>query len=548
MFTKFQSLRWQIQLWHLVLLVLIVGGMLSAFYFYEKRVQVDVLDKRLWKPVHAILPVFRMSPGTASRGGLEARPLVREVGESMGPRGGHRPPHQRGGGFRPPPPHLRGQGEMSRERSEGQQPRGEDGSRGSYPPSMHFDPSEDRVVPGPGVVSNGQEFDMEQIGESRAIKKFEQRGFYIEAWMQEKLLYRSATAPDRAEMVSDYELASVDAGVEERWNGENRELVQPTPFGKIVVGVSGDVIEAELSSFRNKLIAVGLAVVLFGFFGGAWMTRRSLMPIQQMEGTAQLISNGEYAERIDLGNTQNELSGLATVLNDSFEKIEQSFAQQIRFTADASHEMRTPLAVILAKAELALARERSPEKYQEAIQACFDSAAHMQGLIESLLDLSKVDSGRFSIVRKPVDVDHLVQGCVDLLEPLAENAGLIVHCDLEPVEAMVDASRVKQVLINLLSNAIKYNVEGGRIEVWLSADDEYWQLKVIDSGEGVEEEHLQHLFDRFYRTEVARTSKEGSTGLGLAITKAIVEAHGGSITATSVVGMGSTFMIRVPVA
>ena len=172
----------------------------------------------------------------------------------------------------------------------------------------------------------------------------------------------------------------------------------------------------------------------------------------------------------------------------------------------------------------------------------------MQGLIESLLDLSKVDSGRFSIVRKPVDVDHLVQGCVDLLEPLAENAGLIVHCDLEPVEAMVDASRVKQVLINLLSNAIKYNVEGGRIEVWLSADDEYWQLKVIDSGEGVEKEHLQHLFDRFYRIEVARTSKEGSTGLGLAITKAIVEAHGGSITATSVVGMGSTFMIRVPVA
>ncbi|WP_169334313.1 sensor histidine kinase [Rubritalea marina] len=526
--------------------------MLTAFYFYEKRVQVDLLDKRLWKPVHAILPAFRMAPDTR-HGGARQRPGgLSQSGAEPGYQRGERrrgPGADGEGRKRPLPPHRRngqGRGDSSESGQQGG-PR-EEGAGGSYGPAMRRGDGDRNAFVPPGEDPEKTQFDERSLSDNRALKRMEKNGFYVEAWMQDRLVYRSEGAPERESIASDHELGALHDGVQERWNGNNRELVQPTPFGKVIVGVSADIIDEEMASFRNQLILVGCAVVVLGFLGGALLTRRALAPIHQMEGTAELISQGDYSQRIDLRKSANELSGLAKVLNDSFEKIEQSFTQQVRFTADASHEMRTPLAVILAKSELALARERSPEKYQETIQSCYDSASHMQGLIESLLDLSKVDSGRFSIHRAPARLDDLVHHCTALLEPLADRASLHVVSDLSPVECMVDASRMKQVFINLLSNAIKYNREGGTIRLELGVDGESWVLKVADSGKGISQEHLQHLFDRFYRVEAARTGKEGSTGLGLAITKAIVEAHGGAILAESEVGSGSCFTLRVPLA
>lgn len=507
-----------------MLLVLIVGGMLTAFYYYERQVRVQLLDKELWGPVHAILPAFKVNGGMGLPGQSE-----RERGM---PRGGSRPSgDEEWFDEMFPPPAM------------------EQGHGGRRPPMGHRRPMpgrESSVAMGPPDQSRNSN----DPNKDRIIEDVVGEGYYVAAWTGEEVFY-SVNAPasiPEPKIVREESGKAKSAGARSRWNDGNREILQPTPIGVIIVGISGDRIESDLANFRNKLLLLGFIIISVGYAGGWWIAMRAMRPVVEMEKTAKQISGGDLSQRIDAENTKNELGGLANVLNESFEKLEQAIIQQVRFTADASHEMRTPLAVILAKSELALMRDRSPEKYQETIQVCHDSATHMHSLIESLLELSRIDSGQFNVDLKRGDLGQLLNDSVGLIKPLADQREIKISSEVSELSSEFDHQKLKQVFINILSNAIKYNRQGGGIDVQLKALGKKVFIQVTDTGPGIAANALAHVFDRFYKADDSRKSEGGSTGLGLAISKAIVEAHHGDISVTSVLGDGTSFTIELPLA
>jgi two-component system OmpR family sensor kinase len=327
-----------------------------------------------------------------------------------------------------------------------------------------------------------------------------------------------------------------------------REVIHASPGGGVIlVGTSIAPTEEDLASLRMRLVGIGVLIVGGGFLVGWLLIGRSLKPIGVISETAHRISNGDLSGRIEIKEDGSELGQLSSVLNETFEKLETSFEHQVRFTADASHEMRTPIAVILAKSQFALNRERSAGKYQEALQTCLDSAQHMRTLTDALLELAKVDSGEFHLRKEAGNLEDLTREVVRMIEPLADEKKITIRCELASVKMNFDPQKMRQALLNLLSNAVKYNREEGEIAVILEEVDEEVLLEVRDTGAGIEGKVLEHVFERFYRVDRARTQGgRNGTGLGLAITKAIIEAHGGRIRVTSEVGEGSIFSLNLP--
>jgi signal transduction histidine kinase len=246
-----------------------------------------------------------------------------------------------------------------------------------------------------------------------------------------------------------------------------------------------------------------------------------------------------------VADTDSELGQLASVLNSTFARLEAAFAQQKQFTADASHELRTPLAVIIAEAQTTLARERSAAKYRETVTACLDAAQQMRRLTESLLQLARFDAGQEHIQRSAIDLAEITRACSERISSLAKKGGNEIHLDLAPVKVFGSADLLGQLVTNLLTNAIHYNKPNGEIRVRIQSAKGDAVLTVADTGPGIAAEDLPHIFERFYRADKARSRADGRSGLGLAICKAIVEIHGGSIDVSSQLGSGTTFTVRL---
>jgi heavy metal sensor kinase len=331
--------------------------------------------------------------------------------------------------------------------------------------------------------------------------------------------------------------------------GSNRELVIRGPAATtILVGRSADTMSRDLTAFAWQLTGTGAAVLAVGLAGGWLISRRILRPIASIAATASRISADNLSARIDADRVDRELADLARVLNDTFGRLEAAFERQARFTADASHELRTPLAVIRSQAELTLLRPRTPDVYQEALNTCLKAACRMTDLVEGLLTLARADAGRDSLPPDGVELDRVAADAVDLCRPLAAEKGVRLTTDAEPVAVRGDASALARVVGNLVANAIRYNRPEGEVYVTVRAEGDDAVLFVRDTGEGIPEEHHAQLFERFYRVDRARSRATGGNGLGLAIAKAVVEAHGGTIGLKSVVGKGSTFWVRLPAA
>jgi heavy metal sensor kinase len=332
-----------------------------------------------------------------------------------------------------------------------------------------------------------------------------------------------------------------------RARGELRELFRFGPLGDcILVGRS---IVPELVAMRQlavSLFAAGAGVLLFGLAGGWWLASRTIRPIEDISATAVKISAGDLSQRINAADTESELGRLAGVLNSTFARLEAAFAHQARFTSDASHELRTPVAVIISQTQTALARERSGPEYREALEACQRAAQRMRKLTESLLELARLDAGQETIKRERFDLARAAREGVELVRPLAAERGIEIHCDLAAVECPGDAERIGQVVTNLMTNAIHFNRDRGEVRVSARAENGAALLTVADTGEGIPVEDLPHVFERFYRVDKSRSRIQGRTGLGLAICKAMVDAHGGVIEVSSQSGVGSVFTVKLP--
>lgn len=332
-----------------------------------------------------------------------------------------------------------------------------------------------------------------------------------------------------------------------RQRGNWREcFLFPGPGDCVLVGRS---IEPEMAGLRQLawwLAGAGTGVLLLGLAGGAWLVARALRPIDDITAAAQRIAGGDLTRRISTADAGSELGRLAGVLNSTFARLDAAFSQQARFTADAAHELRTPVAVILTHAQDALATPGASPEHREAFEAIERAARRMRRLLESLLQLARFEAGQEPLQREDCDLARLAADCLETLRPLAGQRRLHLHADLAPAPCPADPDRLTQVVTNLVSNAIDYNREGGEVRVTTTGGRGTATLEVWNTGPAIPAAELPGLFERFRRGDAPRDGADGHSGLGLAIARAIVQAHGGSIAVRSDAETGTVFTVILP--
>jgi heavy metal sensor kinase len=499
-----RSIRFRLLLWSSAVLSAAVGGFASILYFEIRAARYAELDATLDTNAASLESTLRYFPRHELTGEPAPSPPLRDFGM--------RPEGPRPEGFRP------------------------DGVR----------------RPGPGPNPRRDLLDGERLPILREnlLAKLsppppntpEERIAYFGVW-------RADGTPIKAIGIdADRAKATIaDPADRHRTEAGYRERIMPGPHDTvIVVGKPIDKVNAELTRLRWQLIATGAGVILLGVVGGWVVSRRIFIPVAAIASTASRISADNLSERIDEATLDRELRGLAQTLNGTFARLEAAFHRQERFTADASHELRTPLAVIRSQAELALLRERSPEEYRTALDACLKSSIRMSDLVDRLLTLARADAGDPGTTRGPVAFDKIVTESVSQLQTLAGEKELSLKARVQPVTITGDAAALTQLVVNLVSNALKYNRPGGKVRVSVDAADGGASFIVADSGVGIPKADQDKLFERFFRVDKARSRAAGGTGLGLAICKSIVDSHGGWIDVKSTEGKGSEFRVWFP--
>lgn len=318
----------------------------------------------------------------------------------------------------------------------------------------------------------------------------------------------------------------------------------------VVVGQSlRDVQRAQKQLVLLLAIANPVALLLASL-GGLWLANKALRPVDRLTRAAERIGRGNLSERVEEHRSQDEIGRLAATFNQMISRLEQTFERERRFTADASHELKTPLAVLRGDMEVALRRQRTPEEYQRVLESSLEEIARLTKLTEDLLTLARSDADQSVLEREHVELDQLAAEAREYIAPLAQSAGVSLSYEA-PASAIVvegDQKRLQQLLVNLLDNAIKYTPPGGNARLALSKEGSSAVIEVSDTGRGIPASALPHIFERFYRQTDPRDSRVTGFGLGLAISKWIADAHGGSIAVNSNEGQGSTFTVRLPLA
>jgi heavy metal sensor kinase len=316
----------------------------------------------------------------------------------------------------------------------------------------------------------------------------------------------------------------------------------------ILVAVPLAGIEDLLRRVRVLLLTMAPIVLLLASLGGYWLSRRVLAPVDEMTSAARLISIQNLSQRLKTPTTKDELQRLSETWNDMLDRLEAAFKRLTQFTADASHELRTPIALIQTTAELTLRRERSAETYREALGQVVVEAERTSRLIEDLLTLARADAGLPSLPMDRLELAPLVREVCRQGSVLAEARHVALTADMPegPVYVRGNDAALRRLFLVLLDNAIKYTPSGGSVAVSLAADPGGATVEVQDTGVGIEESALPHIFERFYRADPSRNRSEGGSGLGLSIAKWIVESHHAEIQAESEAGRGSVFRVRFP--
>lgn len=304
--------------------------------------------------------------------------------------------------------------------------------------------------------------------------------------------------------------------------------------------------DESLAQLALFLFAAGAGTLLVIGVGGLLIARRVMGPIESMTDEAKGLTPRDETRRLAVNTVVAELQSLASQFNLALDRQSEALESQRRFTADASHELRTPVAVLRGNAELLLRRKRTVAEYREGLETQVRVASRMQDVIQNLLVLARSDSSGEGLRLEDLSLGGLVESLCRDYKSLAGEREITLHCDSpQEVRATCDRRAIETLVQNLVSNAIKFTPAGGRVDVVVGESDGHVSLDVSDSGPGIPDEHRQQVFERFYRVESGSSRCEGA-GLGLAIVASVALAHGGEVTVRDSASGGATFAVRLP--
>lgn len=303
-----------------------------------------------------------------------------------------------------------------------------------------------------------------------------------------------------------------------------------------------------LSQMRTLLAAVIPVSLLLAALGGWFLAGRALAPMEQVRRDVETImGDTDLSRRVSQQLTEDEVGRLARTFDGLLERVQTAMGRERQFTADASHELRSPLTVLKGEISVALSRDRSAGEYRESLIELEAAVDEMSVLVDDLLALSRASSNA-ALPLAPVDMGQLATQVCERLQVIADDKGVTLTppAVAQPLMVHGDKLKLQRVLNNLVDNALRYTPAGGRVDVSAWREDSAMCVAVRDTGIGIAPEHVPHVFERFYRADQARTRESGGAGLGLAIAQTIAHAHGGQITMESAAGQGSVFTLRLP--
>jgi heavy metal sensor kinase len=308
----------------------------------------------------------------------------------------------------------------------------------------------------------------------------------------------------------------------------------------------GPVQETIEKLHQQTLLRMPFVVLLAGL-GGLFLANRALKPIDRISRTAQAISASDLTGRINYRGPTDEVGQLAATFDRMLDRLQAAFEREQRFTADVSHELRTPLTVIKGRIGVTLSRTRTPGEYENTLQDIEKAVDRLIRLTNDLLFLARVDQGRLSWQPETLDLSDLLLAVTEQVQPLATSYNITLVEDILPdLFIHGEPDHLISLFLNLLDNAIKHTPTPGKVMVRAERTGVEVVVVVKDTGSGIPPEHLPHLFDRFYRVEVARSRSTGGAGLGLAIAYEITRLHGGTLEVESKPNQGTSFLVRLP--
>jgi len=331
----------------------------------------------------------------------------------------------------------------------------------------------------------------------------------------------------------------------------SRAVARPAESGGrqyLMVALSSlEPVSAELAVVRRVLYFALPVLLLIAGAGGFLLADRSLKPLGRMVEQARRIGGRNLHHRLDIGPSTEELATLAVTFNELLARLDASFDTMRRFMADASHEMRTPIAVIRGEADVALARDRSGAEYRESLAVIHDESKRLTRLVDDLLNLARADAGTVKLEIREFYLNDLLADSCRSMQALAAAKEIALECRCpEDVPFRGDEELLRRLVLNLLDNAVRYTPRQGKVSVRVEKAGGATRISVCDTGAGIRAEAVPHVFERFYRGDAARSRQDGGFGLGLAIVKWVAECHNGSVELDSREGEGSTFTVVLP--
>jgi heavy metal sensor kinase len=369
-----------------------------------------------------------------------------------------------------------------------------------------------------------------------------------------QIIYRSVSPDDTLSQLFDTEARFGHPATVSYGEDDFRVLQKQTPKYRINLAVSlRPLYDIQWQLARTFLWLVPLAMAVA--VGGGWLLAKySMRPVTRVIQAARQITATNLSQRLPrLGGAQDEIGALVETVNDLIARIEQGVGRLEQFSQNVAHELRTPLTILRGEMELALSGNAGAPELRRIIASAMEEISRAAKIIESLLFLAHVDAGKMEAKKERVALDLLAAEVFEDAQALAEGrlpSGRSLQLTLTAPEQVVvagDASRLRRLLLNLVENAIKYTPEG-KVEIVVQRADAQAIITVSDTGIGIAPEHLEHIFERFYRVDPDRSRETGGSGLGLSICAAIAHAHGGEIHVVSAVGKGSTFEVKLPLA